>query len=159
MRRCGPLSLLICVRMWNVNSPEAEIIPVLFSAVAPASRGVSVAELALNKQLLHSEMKDSVGPPAGPWGPHALGLSERLSDAPPPPRPRQQQRAGDTPLSILAPLQGCHSNPRGVGRWAAAQLLHLTPLPLGSLDIAVLRPSVLKVGTMTRAHTSGGSAS
>lgn len=91
MRRVD-LSLLICVLVWNVNSPGAEIRPVLFSAVPPASRGVSVAQLALNKQLLHTEMKDSVGPPAGPWGPHALGLSECFSDAPP-----QQQRAGDTP--------------------------------------------------------------
>lgn len=47
VRDCGPLS--VCFLAWNVNSVGAEIVVVLYSEESPAPRGVSVAELALNK--------------------------------------------------------------------------------------------------------------
>lgn len=41
---------------------------------------------------------------------------------------------------------------------AAVQILHLTPLPLGGLDIADLTLSTPRVRKMTLAHVSGDDA-
>lgn len=48
--------------------------------------------------------------------------------------------------------------PEGVGPRAAAQILHLTPLPLGGLDIVDLGFSILRDGTMIFAHILGDDA-
>lgn len=48
--------------------------------------------------------------------------------------------------------------PKGVGPRAAAQILHLTPLPLRGLDIADLGFSIPRAGTMILAHILGDDA-
>ena len=48
--------------------------------------------------------------------------------------------------------------PEGVGPGAAAQILHLTPLPRGGLDGVDLGFSIPRAGTMILAHILGDDA-